>query len=77
MKKLLTLLCLCCTPLMFVGCSEQTQQEASEAAQQTGEALESATKDVVEGAEDLTDKASDAINDDEAAEPADSAPGDP
>jgi hypothetical protein len=74
MKKLFTALCLGCTPLMFVGCSEQTQQEASEAAQQTGEAIESATKDVVEGAEDLTDKASDALNNDE---PADSAPGDP
>jgi hypothetical protein len=71
MNKLFAALTLCCTPLLAVGCSEQTQQKASEAARQTGEALESATEDVVEGADKLTDQAREALDRDDAADPDD------
>ncbi len=48
----------------FVGCSEQTQKEAGEAAQATGEAVESAVDDAAANTEAAAEAVQDAIKDD-------------
>lgn len=63
MKRLMTALTLTGAMTFAVGCSEQTQKEASEAASAIGEAAESAAKDTAENTEKAIDATKETIDD--------------
>lgn len=73
MKKLGLLALLLAFGVGVIGCSEATQNEASEAVEQTGEAIKSATDDAANVTEGAIEGVKDAVEDN-TSEPAPATP---